>query len=237
MASPLDSNGITRTILVIEDDPSITMGLELNLHAEGYRVILAHDGEDGLAKARAEEVDLLILDVMLPRLNGFEVLRVLRGEGSEIPVLMLSARGAEMDKVMGLELGAEDYVTKPFGLAELLARVRAILRREGKGKSSRGAVIRSGVLEINADTRQVVRDGKPVELTATEFDVLLCLVEAKGRVLSREQIQSHVWGPDHHGTTRTVDNFLLQLRSKLEVDSGEPKHLVTVRGVGYRFVP
>jgi len=233
----LDSNGITRTILVIEDDPSITMGLELNLHAEGYRVILAHDGEDGLAKARAEEVDLLILDVMLPRLNGFEVLRVLRGEGSEIPVLMLSARGAEMDKVMGLELGAEDYVTKPFGLAELLARVRAILRREGKGKSSRGAVIRSGVLEINADTRQVVRDGKPVELTATEFDVLLCLVEAKGRVLSREQIQSHVWGPDHHGTTRTVDNFLLQLRAKLELDPGEPKHLVTVRGVGYRFVP
>jgi len=237
LASPSDSNGVTRTILVIEDDPSITMGLELNLRAEGYRVILAHDGEEGLAKARAEEVDLLILDVMLPRLNGFEVLRVLRGEGSELPVLMLSARGAEMDKVMGLELGAEDYVTKPFGLAELLARVRAILRREGKGKSSRGAVIRSGVLEINADTRQVVRDGKPVELTATEFDVLLCLVEAKGRVLSREQIQSNVWGPDHHGTTRTVDNFLLQLRAKLEVDPGEPKHLVTVRGVGYRFVP
>jgi two-component system alkaline phosphatase synthesis response regulator PhoP len=237
LASPSDNNGVTRTILVIEDDPSITMGLELNLRAEGYRVILAHDGEEGLAKARAEEVDLLILDVMLPRLNGFEVLRVLRGEGSKIPVLMLSARGAEMDKVMGLELGAEDYVTKPFGLAELLARVRAILRREGKGKSSRGAVIRSGVLEINADTRQVVRDGKAVELTATEFDVLLCLVEAKGRVLSREQIQAHVWGPDHHGTTRTVDNFLLQLRAKLEVDPGEPKHLVTVRGVGYRFVP
>jgi DNA-binding response OmpR family regulator len=213
------------------------MGLELNLRAEGYRVIVAHDGEEGLAKARGEEVDLLILDVMLPRLNGFELLRMLRGEGSEIPVLMLSARGAEMDKVMGLELGAEDYVTKPFGLAELLARVRAILRREGKGKSSRNAVIRSGVLQINADTRQVQRDGKDVELTATEFDVLLCLVEAKGRVLSREQIQAHVWGPDHHGTTRTVDNFLLQLRSKLELDPGEPKHLVTVRGVGYRFVP
>ena len=237
MAGPSDNNGVTRTILLIEDDPSITMGLELNLRAEGYNVILAHDGEEGLAKAKAEDIDLLILDVMLPRLNGFEVLRVLRGEGSDIPVLMLSARGAEMDKVMGLELGAEDYVTKPFGLAELLARVRAILRREGKGKSARGAVIRSGVLEINADTRQVVRDGRQIELTATEFDVLLCLVEAKGRVLSREQIQANVWGPDHHGTTRTVDNFLLQLRAKLEVDPGEPKHLVTVRGVGYRFVP
>jgi two-component system, OmpR family, alkaline phosphatase synthesis response regulator PhoP len=237
VASPADPNGMTRTILVIEDDPSITMGLELNLRAEGYRVILAHDGEEGLAKARKEEIDLLILDVMLPRLNGFEVLRMLRGEGNEIPVLMLSARGAEMDKVMGLELGAEDYVTKPFGLAELLARVRAILRREGKARGARGQVFRTGELEINADTRQVLRDGKPVELTATEFDVLLCLVEAKGRVLSREQIQAHVWGPDHHGTTRTVDNFLLQLRSKLEVDSGEPRHLVTVRGVGYRFVP
>jgi two-component system, OmpR family, alkaline phosphatase synthesis response regulator PhoP len=237
VASPADPNGMTRTILVIEDDPSITMGLELNLRAEGYRVILAHDGEEGLAKARKEEIDLLILDVMLPRLNGFEVLRMLRGEGNEIPVLMLSARGAEMDKVMGLELGAEDYVTKPFGLAELLARVRAILRREGKARGTRGQVFRTGELEINADTRQVLRDGKPVELTATEFDVLLCLVEAKGRVLSREQIQAHVWGPDHHGTTRTVDNFLLQLRSKLEVDSGEPRHLVTVRGVGYRFVP
>jgi DNA-binding response OmpR family regulator len=237
VASPSDSNGITRTILVIEDDPSITMGLELNLRAEGYRVILAHDGEDGLSRAREENLDLLILDVMLPRLNGFEVLRILRGEGNEIPVLMLSARGAELDKVMGLELGAEDYVTKPFGLAELLARVRAILRRDGKGKASRSGVFRSGQLEINADTRQVQRDGKPVELTATEFDVLLCLVEAKGRVLSREQIQAHVWGPDHHGTTRTVDNFLLQLRAKLEDDPGEPKHLVTVRGVGYRFVP
>ena len=133
MASPADNNGLTRTILVIEDDPSITMGLELNLRAEGYDVILAHDGEEGLAKARQEDIDLLILDVMLPRLNGFEILRVLRGEGNETPVLMLSARGAEMDKVMGLELGAEDYVTKPFGLAELLARVRAILRRDGKG--------------------------------------------------------------------------------------------------------
>jgi DNA-binding response OmpR family regulator len=149
---------------------------------------------------------------------------------------MLSARGAELDKVMGLELGAEDYVTKPFGLAELLARVRAILRRESRARGARGQVFRVGELEINADTRQVLREGKAVELTATEFDVLWCLVEAKGRVLSREQIQAHVWGPDHHGTTRTVDNFLLQLRAKLEIDPGEPKHLVTVRGVGYRFV-
>ena len=226
----------TSTILVVEDDPSITMGLELNLAAEGYRVLLAHDGDSGLRLARQPGIDLVILDVMLPRLNGFELLRTLRGEGHDVPVLMLSARGAEMDKVMGLELGAEDYVTKPFGLAELLARVRAILRREGKLRNEREHVFRTGELEINAATREVRRAAEKIDLTATEFEVLLCLVEAQGKVLSREQIQAQVWGPGHHGTTRTVDNFILQLRSKLEREPGEPKHLVTVRGVGYRFV-
>ena len=236
MVSSSDNNGASRTILVIEDDPSITMGLELNLSAEGYRVLVAHDGAEGLEKAREDGIDLVILDVMLPRLNGFEVLRALRRSGHAIPVLMLSARGAEIDKVMGLELGAEDYVTKPFGVAELMARVRAVLRRDGKGRHERQAVLRAGALEINPATREVTRSGTRIELTATEFDVLLCLIEAKGRVLSREQIQAHVWGPDHHGTTRTVDNFLLQLRSKLEENPTEPKHLITVRGVGYRFV-
>ena len=155
-----------------------------------------------------------------------------------MPVFMLSARGAEVDKVMGLELGAEDYVTKPFGVAELLARVRAVLRRDAQGARRRGRDSSApGDLEINAGTREVRREGQLVELTATEFDVLFCLVEAKGSVLSREQIQAKVWGPAHHGTTRTVDNFLLQLRAKLEADPDEPKHLVTVRGVGYRFVP
>ena len=236
MASSSDNGGASRTILVIEDDPSITMGLEMNLAAEGYRVLVAHDGEEGLEKAREDGIDLVILDVMLPRLNGFEVLRALRSSGHAIPVLMLSARGAEIDKVMGLELGAEDYVTKPFGVAELMARVRAVLRRDHKGRHEREAVFRAGELEIDRATREVTRKGNRIELTATEFDVLLCLIEAKGRVLSREQIQARVWGPDHHGTTRTVDNFLLQLRSKLEENPTEPKHLVTVRGVGYRFV-
>ncbi len=226
----------SHVILVIEDDPSITMGLELNLRAEGYQVLLAHDGEEGLEKAREKDIDLVILDVMLPGLNGFEVLRTLRHSGHTVPVLMLSARGAEIDKVMGLELGAEDYVTKPFGVAELMARVRVVLRRDGKVRRDRETSFRAGELQIDPGTREVRRAGRLVELTATEFDVLMCLIEAKGRVLSREQIQSRVWGPDHHGTTRTVDNFLLQLRSKLEDDPTEPKHLVTVRGVGYRFV-
>jgi len=224
-----------RRILVIEDDDSIAMGLEMNLSAEGYQVEVAKDGEQGLTLARGRGFDLLILDVMLPRLNGFELLRVLRAEGHIVPVVLLSARGAEMDKVMGLELGAEDYVTKPFGLAELLARVKAVLRRDAIARAD-GAAIRVGALEINPATREVRRGGAPVELTATEFDVLLCLMEASGRVLSREQIQARVWGPAHHGTPRTIDNFILQLRSKLEDNPGEPRHIVTVRGVGYRFV-
>jgi two-component system, OmpR family, alkaline phosphatase synthesis response regulator PhoP len=224
------------TVLVVEDDPSITMGLEMNLSADGHRVLVAHDGEKGLELARRPDVDLVILDVMLPKLNGFEVLRLLREAGSGVPVLMLSARSAEMDKVMGLELGAEDYVAKPFGVAELLARVRALLRRRAHASVKKGAVVRAGDLEIDPGTREARRSGVLVELTMTEFDVLLCLIEAEGRVLTREQIQTDVWGAGHHGTLRTVDNFLLQLRTKLEQDPAAPRHLLTVRGVGYRFV-
>ncbi|HLV19485.1 MAG TPA: response regulator transcription factor [Polyangiaceae bacterium] len=221
-------------ILLIEDDESISMGLSLNLEAEGYSVAVSADGEEGLAKARAERFDLVIIDVMLPKVNGFEIVRTLRAVGNRVPIVMLSARGAELDKVMGLELGAEDYVTKPFGLAELLARIKAVLRRDAIARSAEKAVV-VGDLRIDPATRQVSRSGSEVPLTATEFDVLWCLVEAGGKVLSREQILTRVWGPDHHGTLRTIDNFMLQLRTKLEADSADPKHLLTVRGVGYRF--
>ena len=231
MVSP---NGKKR-ILIVEDDESISLGLRMNLEAEGYEVQLAADGEDGLALATGGGTDLVILDVMLPKMNGFEVVRHLRAKHATVPVIMLSARGAEMDKVMGLELGAEDYITKPFGLAELLARVKAVLRRDGLSRQRVEAVVLAGDLTIDSGTRLVSRAGAPVELTATEFDVLWCLVEAQGRVLSREEILTQVWGVGHHGTLRTIDNFLLQLRSKLEKDSAEPEHLLTVRGVGYRF--
>ncbi|MEZ4228255.1 MAG: response regulator transcription factor [Polyangiaceae bacterium] len=220
----------------MEDDPSISMGLSMNLEAEGYTVSLAEDGEQGLRQAREFKPDLVVLDVMLPKLNGFEVLRTLRGEGVAVPIIMLSARGAEMDKVMGLELGAEDYITKPFSLAELLARVKAVLRRDAIARARARPVIRTASFEIDEDTREVRREGESVGLTATEFDVLMTLASARGRVLSREQILEAVWGPGHHGTLRTIDNFLLQLRNKLEPDPSRPRHLVTVRGVGYRFV-
>jgi DNA-binding response OmpR family regulator len=232
----MSANG-KRRILVIEDDESITLGLEMNLQAEGYDVSIAVDGEDGLQRAQQDDFDLLILDVMLPKVNGFEVVRALRSQGQHVPIVMLSARGAEMDKVMGLELGAEDYITKPFSLAELLARVKAVLRRDGIARQKPGFVVRAGRIEINPNTREVVRDGALVELTATEFDVLWCLADSQNRTLPREEILTRVWGPGHHGTLRTIDNFMLQLRNKLEADPSEPKHLLTVRGVGYRFRP
>ncbi len=228
--------GSVKRILVVEDDPSISMGLQMNLEAEGYLVALADDGELGLAEAGRFKPDLVVLDVMLPKLNGFEVVRRLRGAGSSVPIIMLSARGAEMDKVMGLELGAEDYITKPFGLAELLARVKAVLRRDAITQQKAKAALSAGALEIDPETREVRRDGELIMLTATEFEVLMALVAARGRVLSREQILERVWGPNHHTTLRTIDNFMLQLRNKLELDPSQPEHLVTVRGVGYRFL-
>ena len=224
-----------RHILFVEDDPSITLGLQMNLEAEGYEVSIAIDGEDGLARAVSANVDLVILDVMLPKMNGLEVVKAIRSQGNHVPVVMLSARGAEMDKVMGLELGAEDYITKPFSLAELLARVKAVLRRDGIARKSAERLVRAGDLQIDSGLRQVLRAGELVPLTATEFDVLWCLVEASSRVLTREDILTRVWGVGHHGTLRTIDNFLLQLRTKLESDPAEPEHLLTVRGVGYRF--
>jgi DNA-binding response OmpR family regulator len=224
-------------ILVVEDDESITLGLQMNLEAEGYSVALATDGEEALTRATAEAFDLLIVDVMLPKMNGFELVRSLRSRKAMEPVIMLSARGAEMDKVMGLELGAEDYITKPFGLAELLARVKAVLRRDRIVRQRAEPPMKTGALEVNPQTREVHRGGELVELTATEFDVLWCLIEASNRTLTREEILSGVWGPGHHGTLRTIDNFIQQLRAKLEDDPAEPRHIMTVRGVGYRFKP
>jgi DNA-binding response OmpR family regulator len=228
------ANGRGAKVLVIEDDPSISVGLRMNLENEGYSVTVMDDGERGLAAARDPSLSLVVLDVMLPKVNGFEILRQIRREGIVTPVIVLSARSSEIDKVMGLELGAEDYVTKPFGLAELLARVRVALRRS-KVAQPKEQLHRIGEVEIDEGRREVRRAGAPVELTATEFDVLLALIEARGRVLTREQILEKLYGPGHHGTARTIDNFLMQLRNKLEVDPQQPKHLLTVRGVGYRI--
>lgn len=229
-----ESDGAKR-VLVVEDDPSIMLGLRINLEAEGYKVLSAEDGERALSVVRAEPPDLVILDVMLPKLNGFQVLQTVRREGYAMPIIVLSARTGEMDKVTGLELGAEDYVAKPFSLAELLARVRAALRRGPRAVEVPRTVHEFGDVRVDVAARTVTRAGAPVEMTATEFDVLVCLIEARGAALSRESIFTRVWGPNHHGTPRTIDNFIQQLRSKLEPDPARPRHVVTVRGIGYRF--
>jgi DNA-binding response OmpR family regulator len=225
-----------RRVLVIEDDASIALGLRINLEGEGYEVLAAEDGEAGLTMAREDQPDLVILDVMLPKMNGFQVLQAVRREGLTMPIIVLSARSGEMEKVTGLELGAEDYVAKPFSLAELLARVRAALRR---GPRPSEVTVRTvhvfGDVRVDVAARLITRAGAPVEMTATELDVLLCLIEARGAALTREAIFSRVWGPNHHGTPRTIDNFVQQLRAKLEIDPQRPKHVQTVRGIGYRF--
>ncbi len=224
-----------KRVLVVEDDASIAIGLRINLESEGYEVHMADDGERGLDLARSIAPDLVVLDIMLPKMNGLEVLHELRASGHTMPIIILSAKSGEMDKVAGLELGAEDYVAKPFSLAEFLARVRAALRRGAPASEAGRTRFTFGTVEVDVAARSVRRDGTPVEITATEFDVLMCLVSERGRALSREDIFRRVWGPNHHGTPRTVDNFIQQLRSKLEIDPQEPAHIRTVRGVGYRF--
>lgn len=225
---------MSKRILLVEDDPSIVIGLRMNLEREGYHVELATDGQAGLERMRQGGLDLVLLDIMLPKLNGYEVLHALRQDADATPVLLLSARSSEMDKVMGLDLGADDYVHKPFSVAELLARVRAALRR-GRDKIPGESRWQMGDVEVDPDRHQVRKAEREVELTATEFEVLQLLKNAKGRVLSRQAIFEHIWGDSHRGTLRTIDNFISQLRSKLENDPAAPRHLVTVRGVGYRL--
>ena len=226
---------VPRRVLVIEDDESIMLGLRINLQTEGYTVIEADDGAKGLALVREARPDVVILDVMLPTMNGFQVLQAIRREGLPMPIILLSARTGEMDKVTGLELGAEDYVAKPFSLAELLARVRAALRRGPRPMESTQTVHVFGDARVDIAARTVTRLEAPVDMTATEFDLLLCLIEARGVALSRDAIFTRVWGPNHHGTPRTIDNFIQQLRAKLEPEPQRPRHLITVRGIGYRF--
>jgi DNA-binding response OmpR family regulator len=221
-------------LLIIEDDPAIQRGLQMNLKLEGYEVVGAHDGEEGLRLWRQHRPDLIVLDLMLPKLDGEAVLREIRAADPDTRVLILSSKDHEADKVLGLSLGADDYLTKPFGLAELLARIRAALRRARREQASPAATA-FGRVALDVAARRVTVGGAPVELTAREFDLLLHFVKHPGRVLTREQLMQAVWGPDHFGTPRTVDNFVARLRVKLEERPEEPRYLETVRGVGYRF--
>ena len=227
------------SVLVVEDEVSLNETLRFNLEREGYDVHTAIDGESGLALARRLEPDLIILDVMLPALSGMEVLRQLRSD-SDVPVLLLTARTAEIDRVQGLDLGADDYITKPFGLAELLARVRAHLRRRASALEAGGGGQQDGAIDFDGHTldvarRQLRRGETPIPLRPKEYELLAYFARHPGRTFSRDELLNDVWDIDFAGGTRTVDVHVRWLRQKIEEDPARPDHLITVRGAGYRF--
>jgi two-component system alkaline phosphatase synthesis response regulator PhoP len=231
-------------ILVIEDNVDLAFGLQRTLEFEGYEVLLAEEGAQGLELARDGEVHLIILDLMLPGITGFEILRTLRAEGSRTPVLILTARGDESDVIMGFQSGADDYVTKPFSTLELVARVRAVLRR-GLADATAAATatrqpsrIRFGDVDMDPKSRTITKSGEPVQLSPKEFDLLLALSRRNGEIASRAELLDEVWRYANTAVmTRTIDIHMAELRRKLEDDPGNPRHLITVRKAGYRLAP
>jgi DNA-binding response OmpR family regulator len=225
-------------VLVIEDNADIAFGLRNNLEIEGHDVDVAPDGPTGLARAQKTAPDLVILDLMLPKLDGFRVLSSLRTGGFRAPVLILTARGEEADKVKGLRLGGDDYVTKPFGVMELLARVEALLRRAaGRAPAGEGDVIRFGDVELRPTSRTVTKRGRPVDLAPKELDLLLALWRRRGQVVSRQELLRDVWSYSDDAVTRTVDTHVGELRRKLEDSPSSPRHILTARKAGYRLEP
>ncbi|MCK0179141.1 response regulator transcription factor [Flavobacteriaceae bacterium S0862] len=225
-----------KQILILEDDLSILMGLSDNLTAEGYEVMTASNGLDGLKIASEQPIDLLLLDIMLPGINGFEICKKIKTEKPLLPVLMLTARSSEMDKIAGLDYGADDYITKPFSISELLARVRAILRRvypENKTFDTYAF----GKVRIDFKKMETFVDGKPIHFTKKEFLIMDYFIQHAGEVVHRHDLLNEVWGYSKVPTTRTVDNFILDIRKKIEDQPSNPKHIVSVSGIGYKFNP
>jgi DNA-binding response OmpR family regulator len=233
---------MSEKVLIVEDEPTLVDTLEYNLARQDYQVLTAMDGESALAVARKERPDLIVLDLMLPGIDGVEVCRILRQEMS-VPILMLTARDEEIDKVVGLEMGADDYMTKPFSMRELIARVKALLRRErlirrelsAEGEMPAGRLLVFADVSIDLSRREVQRDGEPLHLKPREYELLVFLARHRGMVLSRDLILERVWGWDYDGGSRTVDVHVHWLREKIEPDPKQPTRIVTVRGVGYRF--
>ncbi len=223
-----------QTVLIVEDDPSMLTGLKDNFAYKGYKVLTAADGEKGLDAALNAKPDLIILDLMLPKINGYEICRLIRQEGLDMPIIMLTAKGEESDVVLGLNLGADDYVTKPFSINELLARSAAFLRRIRKEVAD---VVEFGGLRLDRAARRLTRDGNEIELSPKEFNLLAYFVEKTGRALTRDEILNAVWGYDCIVTSRSVDRFVTTLRNKIEPDPAHPIFIHTVRQVGYRFDP
>ena len=222
-------------ILIIEDEPDMVMGLQDNLQYEGYEVLTAAEGDSGIAIALEQSPDLILLDIMMPGKDGYQVCKELRSRGCNVPVIMLTAKSQEVDKVLGLELGADDYICKPFSIREVMARMKAVLRRQG----SRGGKIEAyefGNVKVDFRKAFAVKDGKEVELSHYENEILRLLVANKDEPVSRNQLLDEVWGYELFPTTRTIDNHVVKLRQKIEDDPRNPQHVVTVHGIGYKFV-
>lgn len=222
-------------ILVVEDERNLALGLRANLEVEGHDVTVAHTGEAALAEAATHIPEVIILDLMLPGIDGYEVLAALRARGVDSPVLILSARAEEIDRVRGFRTGADDYVTKPFGVMELMLRVQALLRRSNPGKPVARLFWKIGEVDVDAERRVVTRDGAEVSLTPRAFELLVELLSNAGRTLTRHELLRKVWGYDNSVTTRTVDAHIAELRRKLEPDASQPRHILTVHKVGYRL--
>ena len=230
---------MNRTVLIVDDEKAIVDILRFNLEKEGYATLCAYDGPEGLRLAREKAPDLMLLDVMLPGMDGFEVCRTLRGEGRSIPIIMLTAREDETDKVFGLELGADDYITKPFSVRELLARVKANMRRavsaEAAPPQNSAETLQRGGLVIDLVRHAVFKNGRELELTQREYELIKFLAAAPGKVISRQELMTEVWQYDYYGDLRAVDVAVRRLREKLEDNPAEPAYVMTKRGVGYYF--
>jgi two-component system alkaline phosphatase synthesis response regulator PhoP len=222
-------------ILIVEDEPNMVAGLRDNFEYEGYEVITASDGAEGLGRALNDAPDLVVLDVMMPKMSGLEVCKQLKVKRPSLPMIMLTARGQEVDKVVGLELGADDYITKPFSIRELLARIKAVLRRAHVVPIDQERY-GFGDVEVNVRTCQVARAGKPIEFSAKEFDLFKYFLWHPGEALSRERLLEEVWGYNRYPSTRTVDAHIVRLRQKLEPRPEDPRFILTIHGVGYKFV-
>jgi DNA-binding response OmpR family regulator len=220
-------------LLLVEDEPALARGLSDTLRAQGFDVQIAGDGQRGLEIALSERPDLILLDIMLPKMNGFEVCRTLRSQGLDVPIVMLTAKGQEEDIILGLNLGADDYITKPFRTGELIARAKALLRRRGSDR----AVQRFGNCEVDLTARKVLRGGAPVDLTAREFALLAYFASRPGRALARDTILNAVWGATVFVTPRSIDRCVATLRAKVEPDPHSPIYIQTIREIGYRFEP
>ena len=225
-------------ILIVEDEPNMRLGLKDNLEFEGYQVDFAEDGETGLKNILEGDYNLVLLDVMLPKMSGFDVCKTVRKKGNNVPIILLTAKGEEIDKVLGLELGADDYVTKPFGLRELLARIKAILRRNeiSSQSSQKNSFVSIGRIEVNFSTYNALENGLSVQMSHKEFEILSYLWNNRNSTVSRDDLLNNVWGYDESPTTRTVDNFILKLRQKIEKDPDHPKIILTVHGIGYKLI-